>query len=147
MLIPKQKWNWYKSALSSQLKTWWKTFYSPERWLSFSYLQNFLLLNKHLFVFQNEVFIFGKWCLSPQGISDCWAKFVWFCLEQNSIIELGCVLHVFFFFFFKLSSLSEQVIQEISYQRQRKQLLFKIIRNYLLPLLTQKRQLSSYMLY
>lgn len=127
MLIPKQKWSWYKSALNSQLKMWQKTFYSPERWLPFSYLQNLLLLNQHLFIFQNEVFIFGKWFLPPQGISDCWAKCVCFCVEQNSITEFGCILHVFFFKVFKLSSLSKQVIQEINYQGQRKQLLFKII--------------------
>lgn len=106
LLIPKQKWSWAgtKSAVNSHLKMWWETLYSAERWLPCSYLQNLLLLNKHLFIFQNEVFTFGMWCLSPQGFWDWSARFVWFCLEQNNITELECALHVslllcFFFFF------------------------------------------------
>lgn len=104
LLIPKQKWSWAKSALNCHLKMWWETLYSAERWLPCSYLQNLLLLNKHLFLFQNEVFTFGMWCLSPQGFWDWSARFVWFRLEQNNITELGCSLHVslllcFFFFF------------------------------------------------
>lgn len=152
MLFPEKKWSWYKSALNSELKMWQEPLYSPERRLPFSYLQSLLLLSKRLLIFQNEVFVFGKWFLSPQGISDCWGIFVCVCLEQNSTTELGFILP--FFFFFKLSDLSKQVIQEIGYQGQRKQLLFKIIgmdwifcKNYVLHLLTEMRQFSLYMLH